>query len=459
MNLFRYQRECVAELDWFGGRALLALPPGLGKTVVADEWLRRHPEVLPAAVVCPATVKFVWARHCRAILGREALVLDGRRADLPRPAEPPALVVVNYDVLSGWLPWLRRLGVGAVVADECQYAVNPKARRTRALASLCRGVPHVLALSGTPLVNRPAELWPVLSILRPDAFRARREYLHRYCGPELTPWGWQFRGSTHPEELHRLLAETCMVRRTKEEALPDLPPKLRSVVPLPLSDPAEYAGAEADFLGWLRALDEDAARRAARAEAVQRVGGLLRLAARLKTPAALEWCRSHLDSGEKLVVAAWQRGVVTALAEGLADRGALEMHGGTPRAERERIVDAFQHDPARRVIVGNIQTVGVGVTLTASRTVAFAELSWRPGDLTQAEDRCHRVGATGTVLCRYLIAAGTVEERMLRIVRDKQRTLDAVLDGREADNGEGVFDELIRDLRSNDDGEEGFFEA
>ena len=435
--LFPFQRECVNEVGWFNGRSLLAAEPGLGKTYMALEHVRRE-GLTPAVVVCPASVKYFWERVAGEF-GLRTHVVEGRG-----DAGSAPLTVVNWDVLRNHASRLQRSRPACVVADECHAAANGMAKRTLALRRLCRDVPSVLALSGTPMVNRPIELWPILSLLRPDVFDSRLEYLRRFCGPRWTPWGWDFRGSSNLDELHRLLDQTVMVRRRKTDVLADLPPKFRDVVPLPLSDRAEYEAAEGDFLGWLRKTDPSRVRRAARAEAVVKVGYLLRLAARLKLPAVVEWAEDWLAGCDgKLVVFARHRAVLDGLEAGLGRFGSVRVDGSTVGRGRQRRVDAFQADPGVRLLLGNVRAAGTGLTLTAASTVAFAELGWTPGEHVQAEDRCHRIGTTEPVWAHYLVARGTVEERLAGIIQGKARDLSTVLDGGPQDEDLDVLDQLL----------------
>ena len=455
MDLFPYQQECVNEIDWFLGRSLLAAEPGLGKTLMSLSWLMLHPEALPAVVVCPASVKFVWEREALNFFRMKSRVLEGMTPDDAMGKRSP-LLIVNYDILTAWLPWLRKHRPKTIIIDECQYCANLRVRRNRknqkiqrtwSVKKLCKGRPYVLALSGTPLMNKPIELFNILNILCPGVFNSRREYIEEYCDPTWTPWGVKYTGATNTKQLHDLLIDTCMVRRRKVDVLKDLPEKLRSVVPVPLSDPSEYRRASDDFLSWLRVQDPRRAKSASRAEALTKVGYMLRLAARLKMDAVADWINVFLrGSDEKLVVFAVHKDVIAELLERIKAKTVVIDGSVTGRA-RERLVDQFQNDGKTRVMIGNIQAAGTGITLTAASTVLLIELTGRPGDLVQAEDRCHRIGTRSTVWCHYMVAKGTIEERMCEIVQRKQRVLSSVLDGGPNDNDLDVYDELLEELR------------
>ena len=200
MRPYPFQKECVIEIERFEGRALISCEMGLGKTLISLWWAKRHDNSLPAVIVCPASVKYHWEQEAKRVR-LQSMVLEGRRSSRLPDAD---LIILNYDILRYWFGRLREMKPQTIIADECQMVAN-QTKRTRAFVKLCKGVPHVLGLSGTPLVNRPIELWTILHTIRPDAFKSRMTYAHRYCAPQLIPWGWKYQGATHTRELHRIL--------------------------------------------------------------------------------------------------------------------------------------------------------------------------------------------------------------------------------------------------------------
>lgn len=442
MKPFPFQAECLDEIDAKRGRALLSADMGLGKTPMSLWYLARA-DAFPAVVVCPASVKWQWQAEAMKTLGVRAAVCEGTKPRV-REIAGDRIVIVNYDILSAWLPKLRKLRPALVVLDECQYVMSPKAKRTKASRALVKRVPHVLALSGTPLVNRPIELFPTLNMLRPSKFTSRFAFGLEYCGARRGRWGWEYKGATKTEELHQLLLDTVMVRRRKADVLKDLPAKVRQIVPVDLRDRSEYLRAESDFIAWLRRQDPNKAVRAARAEAVVKAGYLLRLAAKLKCRAVHGWINEWLADSrdEKIVVFSVHRKMIEALKRNVAARS-VTVDGSVTGKDRQHAVDQFQRDRKTRVLLGNVAAAGVGLNLTAASTVAFAELPWQPGAVTQAEDRCHRIGQLGNVMIHYLVAHGTVEEKRASIIQTKQNTLSAVLDGGRVDGDLDVFDEFL----------------
>lgn len=406
-------------------------------------WYASRNKSTPIVVVCPASLKWQWQAEVDKVLGWKSMVCEGTKS-VPLHGR---VTIINYDVLGGWLEAFKKLKPSLVILDECQYIMNPKAKRTKHVAKLCKGIPHVLALSGTPLVNRPIELFPTLNILQPDTFSSRFKFGIDYCAGKRNHWGWEFKGATKTKELNKLLTDTCMVRRRKEDVLSELPDKIHQVIPVDLQSEHVYRVAEADFIEWLRKRDPKAAERALRAEAITKAGCLLRLAARLKCKSVVDWINNWLtDTDDKMIVFAVHRKMIEALQRRLAAKSVV-IDGSVTGRDRNEAVLQFQGDPTTRLLIGNIQAAGVGLNLIAASSVALAELPWQPGAVAQAIDRAHRIGQTRCVNVYYLVARGTAEEKRCRIISKKQEVLSAVLDGGEVENELDVFDEFLNEVK------------
>ncbi len=423
-------------------RAFLADEQGLGKTIEALAALEAD-AAYPAVVVCPASLKLNWLRELeRWLPQRSARALSGTLAGATQPAAD--ITIVNYDIVAARLAELCALAPRALVLDESHHCKNAAAKRTQAVQRLSAAVAPdglVLALTGTPVVNRPAELISQLRIIgRLQDFGSGARFGERFRGPD-----------AHLR-LHWHLRARCFVRRLKADVLTQLPAKTRAVVPIELDNEAEYRLAERDVVAWLqsqpldlRELDAKVAA-ALRAERLVRLNALKLLAARGKLHAALRWIHDFCSSGERLVVFAHHREVQRALLERFPR--ALHLLGQDSHAARDAAVEAFQgpDGPHNQLIVCSIEVAGQGLTLTRSSNVAFLELDWTPAKHDQAEDRCHRIGQQDAVNASYLLAAGTVDETIATLLERKRAIIGAVTDGREEDE-EGVVDALVRELR------------
>jgi SWI/SNF-related matrix-associated actin-dependent regulator of chromatin subfamily A-like protein 1 len=430
-------------------RAFLADEQGLGKTIEALAAVEAA-GTYPAVVVCPASLKLNWLRELEHWLpGRtvRALAGNGGSRSGDAGAGPPEadVTVLNYDIVAARLDELCALQPRALVLDESHYCKNAAAKRTQAVQRLSAVVPRdglVLALTGTPVVNRPAELISQLRIIgRLEEFGSGVRF------------GQRFRGPDAHMRLHWHLRARCFVRRLKADVLPQLPAKTRAVVPVELDNQAEYRLAERDLVAWLRSqpldlreLDAKVAA-ALRAERLVRLNALKLLAARGKLNAALAWIHDFCSSGERLVVFAGHREVQRAVLERFPT--ALHILGEDSAVARDAALQAFQApdaEQANQLIVCSIEVAGHGLTLTRSSNVVFLELAWTPAKHDQAEDRCHRIGQQDAVNAYYLLAAETVDETISELLERKRAVIGAVTDGQQEDE-EGVVDALVRELR------------
>ena len=446
---YPFQVKAANQAKKWSGRCLLALEMGLGKSLTSLLWAYEHPEARPIIIVCPASLKWNWERECKVHFGMRAEILEGinpKRYTFSFTRRN--IVIVNYDILYAWLDFLKALKPQLIILDECHYIANLSARRTKTVRKLCSGVPHVLALSGTPLTNRPLELWPTLNILRPELFPSLRQFCFRYCAPRRVPWGtgWDFSGASHLDELHAILTSKAMVRMRKADVLKDLPPKRIITVPVEISNRKEYDKAHKDFIQWLAEKDMAKARRAMAAERLVRMHGLKRLVGQLKRPAVEEWVDNFLmDSDGKLALF----GTHVEITEGFHKRyqkQSVLVNGRVVGKDRQKAVDQFQRHDKTRLFVGNIKAAGVGLNLTAASTMAFAEFGWTPGEHTQAMDRLHRIGQTLGVDAFWLVAQGTIEEHLVKIVQDKATVLGKTLDGKGNGDSLNVYDQLEQQL-------------
>lgn len=451
---WRFQLEDVRRLHRMGGRALVVWDAGCGKSFLSLFFLHRHREsALPAVVVCPAPLKLQWQREAAHHFGMRAEVLSGV---CPTPfgmAGMPPVCIVNYDILApsrygpGWLKALKSLNPKTVIIDESVAIKDHRAKRSRAVKELCRGVPHVLALSATPIEIRPMELWSTLNILQPQRFPSPWSFGHSFCGPKKTFYGWSFDGASNLDQLDKAL-QGVMIRRRKADVIQDLPSKIRTVVPLEMSDPEQYAQASADFLKWLSHTDPGKLHGAVRTAGLQRAGVLKRLAADLKLSAAMNWVDNWLETNPgKILLFCHHRKIVTALHQRYAKVSAV-VDGSVTGVKRQKAVDRFQKDQKCRVFIGNMIAAGKGLNLTAGTATAILEYPWKPTDILQAENRGYaRLSDIHGMQVFFLTAVGSIEQKIADLLQKRQRLVSRVLDGEGGGEQLDLFDMLLQSLR------------
>lgn len=443
--LLPFQVKGVRFLENRNGNALLGDEMGTGKTIQTAAWLKINPTARPALVVCPASLKYGWQAEIWDKARLESTVAEGIT---PYPLDGD-IWILNYDLTASWLPWLLREGKPvALILDECQRLVNRGTKRTRACDRLAKSARHVIGLSGTPILNRPVEFFPILHMIAPAKFPSFAAYAFSFCDPK-RGWrgrGWDYSGASNLGELHARVSEV-MIRRTKREVLRELPEKTTTVLPVNIDNAKEYERAVKDFINWYAEKEGTArAKNALRAEALVKLGALKRLAAAGKIVTVAEWVKEYLETGNKLVLFTRHRSILEEYLRLFPK--ALWIDGGVPARERFRIVEAFQSEPDRRLIFGQIKAMGEGVTLTAASVTAHLELGWTPGEHEQAADRVLRIGQRAAkVSAFYFLGRGTVEEKTWEIINRKRAVIGQILDGdgREGDE-ESVQMEVLTDL-------------
>lgn len=440
MELFPFQKKGVSFIDAKDGRALIGDEMGLGKTAQALAWLQLRKEARPAIVVVPASLKLNWEKEANMWMSEPNVqILSGANPNTPIIGE---IIIINYDILKYWLDALMAIKPQVLIMDEAHYVKNNSAQRTKAVKQLGRRIPHVIGLTGTPIVNRPIELYNAIKLIDETVVPRFWDYAQKYCDAKHNGYGWDFTGATNTQELHETLVNTIMLRRLKKDVLTELPDKIRSFVPLELTNEKEYRTAERNFIQFVKEQKgQEAATRASNAQALAEIEGLKQLAVRGKLKQTIEWIRDFIDGNGKLVVMAVHKFVIDALMKEFGDV-AVKVDGSVSGQARQAAVDAFQNDNNVRLFIGNIRAAGVGLTLTAASNVAFLELPWTPGDLTQAEDRCHRIGQKDSVTVHYLLANATIEQKIASMIDRKRKVLDSVLDGKETQD-ESLLTELM----------------
>jgi SWI/SNF-related matrix-associated actin-dependent regulator 1 of chromatin subfamily A len=491
---------------------LIGDEPGLGKTVQAIGIINCLDDTQRVLVVCPASLRINWQREMNKWLVNRDLTLAIATANWPNTN----IVITTYDYLKRFTREIHDGVWDVVIIDEAHISRNRGTTRTdelfgadvrssavkkkvanwekRAKEMMERGedpgkMPQFavkpvaarmkIALTGTPIVNRVREMFPLLSWLSRGlqfydddaaakkiirrAVEAFTNYMHfakRYCNGRYVKMGSRSfldaEGSSNLEELQRYLRASLMVRRLKTEVERELPDKMFSVISLPADGLEDLVAQENELVAEKRnrarraraALElakvqgTDAFLRAIRdyrreeKEAFTEISEQRKKNAVRKLPLVIEHIRLSLETREKVIVFAHHENVIDELHRELREFRPVILKGATSKARRQEAVDDFQRDPSRRVFIGSIQAAGVGLTLTAASLVIFAELDYVPANIVQAADRAHRIGQTQTVEVQYLILEGSMDIDMLQILDRKSSVCVDALDRKTTDLGE-----------------------
>ncbi|KKK72678.1 hypothetical protein LCGC14_2901470, partial [marine sediment metagenome] len=217
---------------------------GLGKTMQAIGVINSQGAIVRTLVVCPATLKLNWKTELEKWLTRQPQTVAVAHANQPFPRADT--VIINFDILTKFADEIKRERWDILIVDECHFVKNPKTQRSKAVKAIT--AKRRLYLTGTPIVNRPVELWPIISELAPDVFNHFWTFALRYCKAKYNGFGWDMKGASNLPELQKKLRSTIMVRRLKSEVLKELPPKVRQVIEIPANGARQVVEAEGKAL-------------------------------------------------------------------------------------------------------------------------------------------------------------------------------------------------------------------
>ena len=419
---------------------LLADEMGLGKTVQVLGLINADDAIRRVLVICPASLKLNWKREAKRWLTREfsIVVIGGKVKGLPwHPGNAAKekngeIVIINYDIVGKWRETLEKVQWGLIVCDEAHYMKSATSQRKVNVMGGAIGGKKVKSLSanrkilltGTPVLNRPIELWNILRWCAPHKFTNYFGFRSRYCGgrPE---------GASNLEELSEMLRNDVMIRRLKKDVLSELPAKRREVLDANAKGEAmsDYRNIESSVLEELESVGGAIGKLP-----IEIISRMRKAAGMAKVKAAAEHVKSLADSSDgKFVVFGHHKDVMNALEQEFrghaSTSGVARIDGSTSLADRDKAVRMFQEFTSVRVFLGNIQAAGVGLTLTASSHVVFVELPWTPAELTQAEDRCHRIGQHDSVNVQIMALPDSLDARMAELLVSKARIVHRTMDG------------------------------
>jgi SWI/SNF-related matrix-associated actin-dependent regulator of chromatin subfamily A-like protein 1 len=424
-NLYPHQADGVAFLV-SKKRTILGDDMGLGKTrqaIVAMEAATPEGAVL---IVCPASLKLNWRREILMVDPEakiEVIGFDSAQESAPR------WVIVNYDILRKHAERLHDVAWSGVILDEAHFIKNKSQRTSHCLKLLgvqeaakapLIGPDYVFLLTGTPMTNRPRDLFNLLRCVGHPSSRSFLSFAKRYCDAYRNDYGWVTTGASNIDDLNLLMKEV-MLRRKKDDVL-DLPPKVRSWIPVDIRASKAALNAIESFLTWYDQTDPNRPNDAQFLAKLTRVRVALHKA---KHKAVSERIRDVIATGEKVVVfTCFNDGVDRHISD--LKEAAVKITGNCSAKERQDAVDQFQDDPNVRVAVCNIIAGGVGITLTAGTHVIFQDLDWVPANHAQAEDRCYRMGQTNRVTVEYFHAEGSLDTYIARLLSRKMELISAI---------------------------------
>ena len=350
----------------------------------------------PMFIAAPLSTRQVWLDWIeRTRPGTKVAVLKGRTYDR-EAARAADVVFTHYDVLSTWMSaGARRFEL--VIFDEAHFLSNWRTKRSKAAAWLRAACERAILLTGTPLWNRPADLYNLLQLARPGAWGSFYDFATRFAGGHRTIHGFQTGNPTNAEELQRLM-RSVVIRRTWNDVASQLPPIERTVEVVDLS--------VSDHLAIDRAfLDEDGEPRGLLAG----LGAMRKVVASAKAAVAAEVATRYVDAGEPPVIWTWFKETAHQIALHLGGR-AIVITGDDDIDTRERMFNLWRSGPPTP-LVATMAIGQVGIDLSHGRHCIFAELDWTPAVMAQTEARTYSPLRPSTTT--FLLADHPVERRVV----------------------------------------------
>jgi SNF2 family DNA or RNA helicase len=478
-QLFKYQDEDVQKLSKPKIVArLIGNEPGTGKTfegIALDIKLRNtfaqetHTGIkahqLKTLILCPKSVISVWDEHCMELTELDVYVLDTKnRTQFIKDAtnkNNSGYFIANWDAIR-LMPELQKVGWFHVLGDEIHRIKNRKAQVTVATKKI--KAKHKTGMSGTPVDNKPQDLWSIINWLWPSYYTSYWKFVKYYTIQEMTPEGYsKFTGLKNVDRLHKEM-EPWFVRRLKKDVLPDLPDKYYTKIWVDLEPKQRraYDQMRKNMVAWCEdykdQLDDPIIAQAVVAQLVRlqqysdayvvphmiddpeyadidpwtmpegwTMPQVQQFKKRKKKNGEEDWIpvwdlsdpSAKLDAlmeliddrgDEQIVVFSQFKSMVNLLAKRLEKKGIkyATLTGDVSQADRQANIAKFQAGEVQ-VFAGTIAAGGVGVTLTAASTIVFIDRSWSPAINLQAEDRVHRIGQKDAVEVIDLMARNTVD--------------------------------------------------
>jgi SWI/SNF-related matrix-associated actin-dependent regulator 1 of chromatin subfamily A len=424
--LFPHQRESVLFAVSRSFRVFVADDMGLGKTIeaIAIACVAGFPQKLRVLVVSPNNLTMAWidsflqwTNICRSQIN--LVVRQESLADTP-------LTVVSFTTVMRVTAILSAVNFDLIIVDESHELKNAKTQTYKALIPIISKSKYLLLLSGTPTLNRPAELFPQLKLLLPDVFGSFKDFAMRYCRGTIDQFGHlQSGGCSHSEELKIVLEYLVMIRRQKTDVLTDLPIKKRFHIKLEFSPSHELH--EMMQMIRIQRMSISVGMESMKNDQQVIVTKAFSLTAREKLIAVKSWlCSSEFRrpfflENRKCLIFAHHIVMLYGIRDWMNEQevSCICISGATSRQERDEQLMRFKNDSECKVAVLSIEIAATGLTLVQASLVVFAELKWTPADHQQAEDRVHRIGQVRDVEIYYLHAEGSIDDRIWEILEKK----------------------------------------
>lgn len=446
ITLLPFQRDAVQKMV-----EVLMVPPfsfflldatGVGKTIETLATLHfLGKEAFQTLVVCPFSLKLHWKWQANMCLPDRIVQVLSSKKDRITEAD---IIIANYDIIGAIThPEIFK----TIVFDESYLIKNAEADRTKMSKDLSDKAPKtkIILITATPMPNRPAELVTQFQVLRrfETISPSWTDYIKRYCKAEKTKSGWNIQGSSNTTELIKKMRKFS-IGRTKDEVMPWLKEKTRTIVPIQMSELSfdPYEQAETEIMQWIE--DNRDNPQSLMAAALVRIEKLKAAAAKAKLKTTIQFISKFSQVDEPVVVFCNHLDIVDDLVKHFKFP---KLTGDDSEHDRDIAVSEFQEGRSNGLIV-TAKTGGVGLSFTRGTNGIVVELGWSPGEMEQIESRLYRMGQKNAVNFWYLVAQGTIEESIIELLNRKLEVIQSITDIKEKElvANESILKELMEKL-------------
>ena len=451
-KLYEHQKDGIKFLV-SRKKCILADDMGLGKTLqsVMGTLAAESKKVL---IICPSSTKINWEREINMFGEYDTSIISGRKW------KPAKYTIINYDILKNFhtvkkrgekpieeLTHILDEKFDTLIVDEAHYLKNHKSIRGSIVTDLVKknAFENVWLLTGTPVANRPKDLYNLLKIIGHPLSDNWQFYVKRYCDAKNFKKKmkngkikniWVIDGNSNLNELS-IRIKNKVLRRMKEDVL-DMPEK--TIIPV-FNELTSKEWVEYDNLWeeYLIKRKEQKKRGKPQRDLVELI--LLRQFIALKAiPNTIELVENALEDDKKVIIFTTFTDELLELQEHFGNQCVVH-NGSMSDKDKQFSVDEFQNNPKKKVFIGNIMSAGVGITLTAADTVIFNSFDWVPGNNEQAEDRSYRIGQKNNVSVYYQLFEDTISTRMWYTLKHKKNVIDQIIG-----NNDDDMDDIVKDI-------------
>ena len=459
-----YQR--IAPIMFMSGgreRILIADEMGLGKSLqaLACVELVRYERVL---IVCPAIVKHNWENEIKkwvhlAVQDRE--IINGWEGEI-RPAR---FHIINYDILEKRLDQLMAWDYECIIFDEVHRIKNPKAATTKAALKLAQGKQGIIALSGTPITNRPIEFFTSLNMMMPATFANYFTFAKKYCNARKVSIGygkeaWDYSGASNIDTsrdgittpLNHILRD-FMLRRSMDDPriAGEMPDLVETIINIDLP-PEALKAYKVEYNSWMEEWVKQQANFGSTDAGftLNMMSQLRHIAGRLKVDAAVKWANTYFqNNGKPLVIFAHHKDVLESLYLKLHVENEIKLiNGETSQADRQSFIEQFQNGGLRYLICST-NAMREGVNLDHANTTLFVEREWVPAWEQQAAARVRRMTQEASTCHKVVLSANdTIDALFDQVVAEKADLVQRILDGETGKTRDAISKALLKKLKT-----------